>query len=279
VNTEGGTIGGGYDNLACWYATVGGGRENSATGATAAIGGGSGNTASASKATVSGGDSNTATDQFATVIGGGHNDATGYGSTVAGGVWNRATGQYGFAAGSFARANHDGAFVWGDASTTNTIESSGNNKFMVRCAGGVIFYTDSGLNFGAYMNPNDSGWNNLSDRESKENFVPVDAQELVVRLAQIPINTWNYKAQDPALRHIGPVAQDFNELVEGLGDKEGRHINSMDADGVALASIQGLYKMVKEKERRIEELEAKIFRMEALMAGLMESGSLKLAEK
>ena len=99
---------------------------------------------------------------------------------------------------------------------------------------------------------------------------PVDAQELLARLAEIPITTWNYKAQDPSIRHIGPMADDFNALVEGLGGEGEDYINTLDADGVALAAVQGLYAQNQALEvenaalrQRVDGLEARLSALEA----------------
>ena len=54
----------------------------------------------------------------------------------------------------------------------------------------------------------------------------------------MPVREWNYKAQDAAIRHMGPTAQDFRAAF-GLGDFPLR-INTIDADGVALAAIKAL---------------------------------------
>lgn len=54
------------------------------------------------------------------------------------------------------------------------------------------------------------------------------------------------KKQNDSIRHIGPMAQDFCAAFEvGHDDKR---ISTIDADGVALASIQALYQLVKEKD-------------------------------
>jgi hypothetical protein len=100
--------------------------------------------------------------------------------------------------------------------------------------------------------PKGSQWTSLSDRNAKENFGTVDAREVLAKLAVMPIETWNYKAQDASIRHMGPMAQDFYAAF-GLGeDKLG--IGTMDADGVAFAALKGLYELVKEKEGVIEQL-------------------------
>jgi hypothetical protein len=76
-----------------------------------------------------------------------------------------------------------------------------------------------------------NGWSGISDRNVKENFAPVDGQDVLASLAKIPIETWNLKSQDPSVRHIGPMAQDFYAAFE-VGEDE-RHISTVGADGVA----------------------------------------------
>jgi hypothetical protein len=66
---------------------------------------------------------------------------------------------------------------------------------------------------------------------------------------------------------MGPVAQDFSSAF-GLGESD-RHINTIDLDGVALAAIQGLYQIVKEKEEEIKELRETIREINKRLAGMM----------
>ncbi len=53
---------------------------------------------------------------------------------------------------------------------------------------------------------------------------------------------------------MGPVAEDFFEAFE-LGNDE-RYISGVDGDGVALAAIQGLYKLVQELQAENEQMRA-----------------------
>jgi hypothetical protein len=76
--------------------------------------------------------------------------------------------------------------------------------------------------------------------------------DVLERLADVPIQTWRYKGQDESITHMGPTAQDFYSAF-GLGIDD-RHIVTVDADGVALAAIQGLYELVKEQQTEIERL-------------------------
>jgi hypothetical protein len=174
---------------------------------------------------------------------------------VGGGRNNTAAGNYSFAAGRRAKANNRGCFVWGD-STNDDVACNNNDRFVVRASGGVYLYTSGDLSSGAYLTAGGSGWNAVSDRNLKEHFAAVDVKDVAERVAQMPITTWNYKAQDSEIRHIGPMAQDFYTAFSlGIDD---RHINTVDADGVALAAIQGLYQMIQERDVKIVELEAQV---------------------
>ncbi len=95
--------------------------------------------------------------------------------------------------------------------------------------------------------------NGVSDVNLKENFIPTDNQEILIRLAEMPINSWNFKENNPDVLHIGPTAQDFYAAF-GLG-LDDRHIATVDADGVAFSAIQGLYQLVQEKDDQISQLQ------------------------
>lgn len=97
------------------------------------------------------------------------------------------------------------------------------------------------------------------DRNLKTDFAPIDNAEILEKVVELPITTWRYKAEDPTISHIGPVAQDFHAAF-GVGRDE-RGIATVDAEGVALAAIQALYHKLQEKDAKIAELEA---RLEAL---------------
>ncbi|MBK9137636.1 MAG: tail fiber domain-containing protein [Verrucomicrobia bacterium] len=88
-----------------------------------------------------------------------------------------------------------------------------------------------------------------SDRNAKEYFEPVDPAEILEKVAALPVSQWNFK-DDAGARHIGPMAQDFHAAF-GLGADD-RHIATVDADGVALAAIQGLNQKLEERSRKLE---------------------------
>jgi len=272
------TIAGGLFNTAgAFGSTVGGGQENTAGNSYSTVGGGADNTAGGDSATVGGGGGNTAGGDFSTVGGGISNEANGFCSVIPGGCNNSAAALGSFAAGQHAQALHDGAFVWG-GNSDEPVSSTAENEFIARATGGVRFFTAETSGVGVRVSPGAGSWSAASDRNLKENFANVDAVSLLERLADVPITTWNYISQDDSIRHIGPMGQDFAAAF-GVGEEETR-ITTIDADGVALAAIQGLYEVVKErdceieelreqKDREIEELRIQMTKLEAIMNELV----------
>jgi hypothetical protein len=112
-------------------------------------------------------------------------------------------------------------------------------------------------------------YNMLSDRGAKENFKPVDAAEILARVAALPVESWCYK-DNPGVCHLGPMAQDFRPAF-GLGADD-KHIAVSDLSGVALAAIQGLNQKledaVRERDARIQALEESVAELKALVGKL-----------
>ena len=249
------TVGGGYQSTASGVsATVGGGQLNLASGDGATVAGGQSNIAGSIFAAVGGGDGNTASGYAASIAGGGGNSASGVFSMIPGGQSCAAAEDYAFAAGRRAKANHAGAFVWAD-STDADFTSATANRFYVRAAGGAAIYSAGDLSTGVTLAAGGGSWAMVSDRNAKENLSPVDPLDVLERVRSLPLSTWNYIAQDDSIRHIGPMAQDFYAAFD-VGEDE-RHITSIDADGVALAAIQGLSMEVDSLRATMQEMEAR----------------------
>jgi hypothetical protein len=102
-----------------------------------------------------------------------------------------------------------------------------------------------------------------SDRNLKENFATVNTREVLDKVAGLTISRWNFKS-DSATPHVGPMAQDFYAaFAVGPDDK---HIATVDADGVALAAIQGLNQKVEEKDAEIRNLRVRLEKLEQLLS-------------
>jgi hypothetical protein len=191
-------------------------------------------------------------------------------NTIAGGIGSFAAGtssvangHYSVALGSLAATTGfaNGSFVFADHSGSNAFTSNAPNEFGARFAGGYYLYTRADLGTGVALGANGSSWAALSDANAKENFREVDGDDLLARLARVPIREWNYKAQDRSIRHMGPTAQDFRAAF-GLGDFPLR-INTVDADGVALAGVKALEARTRALQDEVETLRR---RLDALFA-------------
>lgn len=226
-------------------------------------GGGTGNEASNTQSTVGGGLTNTASGINATVGGGSSNTAGAIGSTVPGGDGNKALGFYSFAAGREAKAAHNNSFVWNDNSDSDTLTTSAAKQFVARAAGGFTFYTKSDKSVGAVLGANSGSWTSFSDVNAKTGFDLPDPLYVLERLSAVPIQTWRYKGEDESIIHMGPTAQDFYGAF-GLGNDD-RQIVTVDADGVTMAAIQGLYELVREQQALIAGQQAEIERMQTVL--------------
>ena len=100
-----------------------------------------------------------------------------------------------------------------------------------------------------------------SDVNLKQDFASVDSEAILNKVSELPISTWTYRADESGARHLGPMAQDFKAAFE-LGASD-RAIHKIDADGVALAAIQGLVKRLEDIERDNEELREEVRELRA----------------
>ena len=94
-----------------------------------------------------------------------------------------------------------------------------------------------------------------SSKYIKQDFENIQAQKILDKVSTLPITTWAY-IDKPDVRHIGPMAQDLHAAF-GFG-KDDVTIATVDADGVALASIQALYELLLEERKRNDQLEEKV---------------------
>jgi hypothetical protein len=271
------TIGGGDQNQIqslAFFSTIGGGAGNQIqTGIEeSTIGGGGGNMiqAGGDYSTIGGGFDNATSESYATVCGGYANSASGTAATVGGGDGNSAQGDFSFAAGYFANASLDNTFVWNSfpAAATSFADHCfylfGDNGldveyFSQRPDGGGTHWATIGTGAGQTISTwtgaflSDSGvWQNASDRNRKTAFAAVDPQEVLAKVAAMPVQSWRYTNEMEVVRHLGPTAQDFRDSF-GLGTDD-KSIGTVDEEGVALAAIQGLNQKVNQQDAEIQNL-------------------------
>ncbi len=253
---------GDFNSITTNDAFIGGGDGNEirTPGLSAAVVGGDGNFASGAYGAIAGGYHNSATATAAAVGGGFGSSASGRYATIPGGYLNAAGGIGSFAAGTQAKARHNGAFVWSDNAGSAAVQSTAAYQFVARASGGYYLYSNAGETSGVKLNPGSGAWSNLSDRTMKTDIAPLDDAAVLAKVAALPLSVWSYRSER-GVRHVGPMAQDFYAAF-GVGEDD-RHITSIDEDGVALAAIKALH---AENRRLRERLTLAAARFEAQRA-------------
>jgi len=305
---------GGSSNLASGsISVVAGGSGNIASGTGAGVIGGSGNTASGTFATAGGqnttasgdesvamglqntasgfaavtigylnnasgqastalGTTTTASGDYSTALGGGCTASGNYSTAIGNG--SVAGGAYSVAMGDLAKATNNASLVWADG----TAPTASTNAYSVtmRASGGYRFFTGTTA-VGVSLAPNATAWATISDQNAKKNFAAVDGQDILAKLAGVPVEKWNYKWEtDNDVPHIGPMAQAFKAaFYPGRDDKS---ITTLEFDGVELAAIQGLNQKVEEKDARLCEQAAEISDLKSRLAKLEQLVNAKLGE-
>ena len=99
------------------------------------------------------------------------------------------------------------------------------------------------------------------DAESQQGLsvaheVPVNGFEILDRVLALPISAWSYTFDDPTVRHIGPMAQDWAAAF-GLGDTD-RMIDMVDANGIAMVCIQAMHRHIVELQDEVATLRERI---------------------
>lgn len=172
------------------------------------------------------------------------------------------------------RGTSDAAVVISQAGNGQFIKMFGPNggeqEFDVAGNGTTTLYGPAGVNI--QLNNSSGivtakGFNNRSDRNTKTNFSSVSAASVLEKVSKLPISRWNYKDDAKSVQHIGPMAQDF-EAAFGLNGGDSNHINTVDAQGVTLAAIQGLNARLEQKDTQIKALEGKLSALEARFSAL-----------
>lgn len=253
-------IGGQLNQVSDYYGFIGGGSQNTInTTPTINVGhsailGGNNNTITGQYTSIVGGQNNQITGNTAVVVGGSNNLATANGTFIGAGISNVANGTRSVNLGSYTNNNNNqGCFIFGDNSTSTPTQNTAANQFMVRAAGGTIFYSNAALTSGVQLAAGGGAWAAVSDVNKKENFQRVDGEEVLTKIANMDIQKWNYIAQEDQIRHLGPTAQDFHAAF-GLGESD-TTITTVDIDGINLLAVQTLEKRTKELKNQNSALQ------------------------
>jgi hypothetical protein len=232
---------------------------------------GEGTTASADESTAMG--FGTTANGFSSTAMGISTTASGGGSTAMG-RFTTADGAQSTAAGDKAAAENDYSFVWNDGSGYHAIPNSSQNglssdnavsgepvtgpeTFSVSAQGGVRFVT--GPSSVTYIQGGSTGWSQTSTRSAKTDVTRADPTAVLEAVEAMPISTWEYETESgegAGTRHIGPMAEDFHGALPYDLGSSAEHINSLNADGVALGAVKGLARKVERQKETIDALKA-----------------------
>lgn len=162
-----------------------------------------------------------------------------------------------FALGKYASTNgFSGTFVWGDGAPTSsqqTFRATANNEFAARASGGFRFRTNLAGSTGCNLPAGSGVFNCTSSRATKENFLAVSGGDVLSRLRNIEVSTWNYIAEGNNVRHMGPMAEDFFKAFQlGTGNTS---IGLQDLTGVSLAAIKELHLRTDQLQQKTSEVE------------------------
>ncbi len=234
------------------------GISNTASGANALLANSTGNNNTASGESAlsenTTGDGNTASGLRAL-----HFNTTGHNNTASGveALLSNTTGSENTAIGS-------GADVSGSNLTNATAIGNGaivdaSNK--IRLGNGAVTVIEAQV-----------GLTVVSDRNQKENFKPVDGEEVLKEIGGLGLTSWNFIGHDPKqFRHYGPMAQEFFAAFghDGIGTiGTPTTISSTDMAGILMIATQTLEKRTTEQRKEIDALQAENTELKARLEAL-----------
>ncbi len=177
--------------------------------------------------------------------------------------------------GKFASNNgFQGTFVWSDGSATasaDTFRNTANNEFAARATGGFRFRTNLGGTTGCNLPAGSGVFNCTSSRATKENFMMVNGEDVLLRLRNIPVSTWNYISEGQTVRHIGPMAEDFYQQFKlGTGNTS---IGVQDLASVSIAAVKALEtrtEQLQQKSAEVDQLRTEVNELRSLNAAMLQ---------
>ncbi len=116
----------------------------------------------------------------------------------------------------------------------------------------------------------------ISDKNQKENFQPVEGEQVLRKISGLNLTSWNYIGHDPKqFRHYGPVAQEFFGAFghDGIGTiGNSTTINSGDMEGILMVAVQALEERTRRENEALKaenaELKAHLEAIERRLGGI-----------
>jgi trimeric autotransporter adhesin len=265
TDTNSAIVAGSYNTITGFGSFIGGGSGNEIIGKRGCfIGGGGLNSieTSGDYSSVLGGFNNHIFGENGTICGGEVNEIHGDNSVILGGLHDT-IGTMGFMSMVFGWTvyhNDDYRIVFYDSTHPGSLNINRDSRDATPTSYPIQVGTNARTGNGAYLTQGGT-WTNGSSRTFKENFTPFNSEELLSKIANLSVTTWNFKQSTE--KHVGPVAEDFvgafdtGVIRESDGQRDNQYLAASDVAGVALAGVQELIKQIEELKKEIAELKAK----------------------
>lgn len=198
--------------------------------------------------------------------------------SMAFGTNTTASSDYSTAMGYLMNANRRGVFAIGDTDPNNegAMASSLDDAFIARFWNGFYLLTSGNtVRTGVQIAHGGNAWTTICDVDRKENFEPLNGEDVLQKISKINFTSWNYKQQDPqTYRHYGIMAQDFYNAFGK--DKYGTigndtTVNPVDMIGIDMAAIQALEKRTVALNAENKKLASRNKKLEGEVAELKTS--------
>jgi hypothetical protein len=222
------------------------------------------------------GNGNTASGSFALL-----SNITGYRNTAAGreALYSNTDGDSNTACG--ANALYNNTTGWLNTAIGYQADVSTGNLTNATAIGAYAIVNDSNKirlgNTAVTVLECQVGLTVVSDSNQKENFRPVDGDEVLRKIRALTLTSWNMKGHDPQqFRHYGPVAQEFFAAFghDGVGTSgTPTTINSGDMAGILMIAVQALEKRTDEVatiKAENEDMKKQVEQLQALVQKLLD---------
>jgi trimeric autotransporter adhesin len=276
TDTNSAIVGGSYNTITSRISFIGGGTGNQIIDQTGCfIGGGGLNSieTNADYSFIGGGFNNHIYGNAGVINGGDVNEIRGDNSVILGGTHDTID-TYGFMSMAFGWGvyhNDDYRIVFYDSTHAGSLNINRDSRDATPTSYPIQVGTNPRTGNGAYLTPG-GVWTGSSSRTFKENFTPFNGSELLSKIANLSITSYNYK--NSTEKHVGPVAEEFvgafdtGVIRESDGKRDNQYLAASDVAGVALAGVQEIIKQNRELKTENENMKTKIDDLERRLSEL-----------
>jgi hypothetical protein len=103
-------------------------------------------------------------------------------------------------------------------------------------------------------------WLNEANANKMDNVETVN--HLLAKIARVNITQWSYATEAKSIKHIGPTAENFNDVFK-TNDESSTTLSASDMAGVAILGVKELAELVKQLQQENTLLKERLTKLEA----------------